>query len=134
MELHIKIVGVLFIVLALIHAIFPKYFEWKTQLTGLSLVNRQMMQIHALFIALVVFLMGVLCLTSSHELTGSTFGRRISLGLGIFWFARLIVQLFVYSPELWKGKKFETTIHILFTAVWIYVSSVFLINWVSLFF
>ena len=52
MEIHLKASGIALILLAFLHSIFPKYFNWKKELKGLSLVNRQMMQIHTFFIAL----------------------------------------------------------------------------------
>lgn len=125
MELHLKIIGVLLMLLALLHVIFPKYFKWKDELSLVSHVNRQMMYVHAFFIAFIVFLIGVLCLTSATELTTTNFGKRISLGLGIFWATRLLFQFFGYSSLLWKGKKFETTIHVLFSILWTYLSAVF---------
>jgi hypothetical protein len=126
MEIHFKIIGVLFILLAIIHIPFPRYFKWNTELSHLSLINKQMMQTHAFFIALTVFLMGLLCLTSYHDIIYTAFGKKIALALGLFWFCRLIFQLFIYSPALWKGKKFETFIHIIFTFFWIYVSFLFM--------
>ncbi len=125
MEIHFKIIGILFILLAMIHIPFPRYFEWNKELNGLSLINRQMMQTHTFFIALTVLLMGILCLTANHELISTAIGRKLTLGLGIFWLCRLIFQFFVYSPKLWRGKPFETTIHILFSIFWIYISIVF---------
>lgn len=118
MELHLKITGTLLILLALIHIAFPKYFKWKTELNSVSPINRQMLYVHAFFIAFVVFLMGLLCLTSSTELTATAFGKRISLGLGIFWTTRLFFQFFGYSSTLWKGKTFETTMHVMFSFLW----------------
>ena len=113
-------------VLALVHAIFPKYFNWKEELKPLSLINRQMMTIHTFFIALAVFLMGLLCFTSSTALIETDLGKTISLGFGIFWLARLFVQFFGYSSALWKGKSFETIVHIVFSILWTYLSVVFL--------
>ena len=85
------------------------------------------MYVHAFFIAFGVFLMGLLCVTSSVELTTTSFGKKISLGLGVFWLARLFIQFFGYSSLLWKGKAFETTIHVLFSALWAYIGAVFLL-------
>ena len=87
-----------------------------------------MMKIHTFFIALVVFLMGLLCTTSTNELISTQLGKTISLGFGIFWMVRLFIQFFGYSSELWKGKKFETAVHILFSGLWIYLSVIFLLN------
>lgn len=126
MELHFKVIGCLLMALALIHIIFPKYFHWKEELQHLSLMNRQMMTVHTFFIALTVFLMGLLCFTSAHELYSSSLGKKVCLGLGMFWVIRLVFQLFVYSSKLWKGKPFETSVHIVFTVFWAYLSYVFL--------
>jgi hypothetical protein len=129
MYTHLKITGILLILLALIHIGFPKYFDWNKQLKSLNLINRQMMTTHTFFIALTVFLMGVLCLTSTIELLETNFGKKISLGLGVFWTIRLIFQFNVYSSDLWKGKIFETSMHVLFSICWTYFSSLFLINY-----
>jgi hypothetical protein len=131
MELHLKITGILLILLALIHIAFPKYFKWKTELNSVSPINKQMLYVHAFFIAFVVFLMGLLCLTSSTELTATAFGRRISLGLGIFWTTRLFFQFFGYSSTLWKGKTFETTMHVMFSFLWTYLSTVFILTYLK---
>lgn len=129
MEQYLKTAGILLIALSLIHIIFPKYFNWNNELKSLSLINKQMMTTHTFFIALTVFAMGVLCLSSSEELTTSSLGKKISLGLGVFWAIRLFFQIFIYSAKLWKGKRFETSVHIVFTCLWIYLSSVFLSNY-----
>lgn len=126
MEIHFKIIGTLLIALALVHIVFPKYFNWKEELKSLSLINRQMMTVHTFFIALTLFLIGLLCLTSSSELVETNLGKKISLGLGIFWIFRLFIQFFGYSNDLWKGKKFETLIHIVFSLLWTYLSFIFL--------
>jgi hypothetical protein len=126
MQIHINIIGILLIALALVHIIFPKYFNWKKELKSLSLINRQMMTVHTFFIALTVFLMGLLCLTSSAELIETNLGKKLSLGLGVFWTVRLVFQFFGYSTDLWKGKKFETFMHIIFSLLWTYLSIIFL--------
>ncbi len=126
MEIHFKIISVLLIALAMVHIFFPKYFNWDKELKSLSLINRQMMTVHTFFIALTVLLMGLLCLTSSAELIETNLGKKISLGLGLFWTVRLVIQFFGYSTDLWKGKKFETLMHIIFSLLWTYLSIIFL--------
>ncbi len=131
MEIHLKIIGALLITLALVHIAFPKYFNWKENLKSLSLVNRQMMTVHTFFIALTVFLMGLLCLTSSNELVETNLGKKISLGLGVFWTIRLVIQFFGYSTDLWRGKKFETLMHVVFSLFWTYLSFIFLSTYLN---
>lgn len=125
MEFNLKIIGILLIALALTHIVFPRYFNWRNELSSLSIINRQLVYVHSFFIALTVFLMGLLCLTSADDLMNTTLGKNVSLGLGIFWMARLIIQFFGYSSKLWKGKRFETMVHVLFSILWLYLSASF---------
>jgi hypothetical protein len=129
METHFNIIGAILIILAFAHIIFPVYFNWKTELQKLSLINRQMMKVHTIFVALTVLLMGLLCLTSSKDLMETDLGKTVSLGLAFFWTIRLLIQFFGYSSKLWKGKKFETMVHIIFSILWIYISGVFWLNY-----
>jgi hypothetical protein len=125
MELNIKLIGAFLVCLGLAHVIFPKYFNWANELRNLSLINRQIMYVHTFFIALILLLMGLLCLTSANELIKTTLGNKLTLGLGIFWMIRLGIQFLGYSTKLWKGKRFETVIHILFSLSWVYLSVTF---------
>lgn len=125
MELAVRISGILLIALALLHLAFPRYFRWKEDLMPLSLINRQMMYVHMFFVAFVVLLMGCLAaFTPSGFFT--PFGRVVSLVFFVFWFVRLLFQLFVYSPALWRGKRFETVIHVTFTILWSALSAIYL--------
>lgn len=125
MLLQLNITGYLFIVLALVHIAFPRYFKWKIELGTLSLINRQMLGIHTFFIALSILLMGLLCISSYTDLAETSLGKRVCTGLAIFWTTRLFIQFFGYSSLLWKGKRFETTMHVIFTILWCYFSFVF---------
>lgn len=125
MEIHLKIIGTFLILLALVHVIFPRYFNWKTELKSLSLINKEMMVVHTFFLAVTVLLMGILCISSSDALVSTSLGKRLCLGFAIFWTIRFFVQFFGYSSSLWKGKFFETTVHIVFSLFWGYCSVVF---------
>lgn len=130
METHLKIIGLTLIVLSIAHVTFPKYFDWKNDFKSVSLINKEMMYVHTFFVALVVFLIGILCLLYPNELTQTNLGKILALGFFIFWFLRLLVQFFGYSSKLWRGKKFETIIHILFSIMWTYFSVIFfLVYW-----
>jgi hypothetical protein len=131
MDLQLRIIGILLMVLALIHSILPKYFHWKQELSSLALVSRQIMYVHTFFVAFVVFLIGLLCLTSSNELLTTPFGKRMSLGLGIFWTIRLYIQFFGFSSKVWRGKSFETAVHVMFSVFWTYLSAVFILVYVQ---
>ncbi len=125
MDSHLKITGSLLIILGLIHSIFPRYFNWKEELKNVSLINKEIMYVHTFFIGLIVFLMGLLCLLASDDLLNTSLGHKILKGFSIFWGFRLIMQFFGYSSIIWKGKKFETTIHIIFALFWFYLTTLF---------
>jgi len=86
-----------------------------------------MMLVHVFFIALTVFMMGLLCVVHTEDLIATNMGKAISLGLGVFWVIRLLIQFFGYASELWRGKVFETTVHVVFSLLWVYVSIVFIL-------
>ncbi len=125
MLLNLSLIGWLMLALALLHGGFPRYFDWRAELRLLSPINRQMMQVHTFFVALTVALMGVLCLTSGPELIGTPLGRRVCAGLAVFWTVRLLTQFGWYSMDLWRGKPFETAVHVLFALLWLYLSVTF---------
>ncbi len=124
--LHLRIAGALLMALALSHAFFPRWFDWKTELQRLSLLNRQMLVVHSFFIALTVFLMGLLAFAGADLLQAPSALRNVVLiGMVAFWSCRLIAQLFVYDRRLWKGRPGHTAIHIGFTLLWSYLIAVF---------
>jgi hypothetical protein len=126
MEIQLRGIGFFLVVLAVLHVAFARYFDWRREFAAVSLINRQMMYVHTFFVAFTVLLMGLLCLTSAPELAGTPLGRRVALGCGVFWLARLLIQFFGYSTQLWRGKRFETFVHVVFSAFWTYLSAVFI--------
>ena len=125
MEVHLKIAGSLMVALGLMHVALPRFFKWNQELSPLNLITKQIVYVHTFFIGFMILLMGVLCIYSSAEIVNPGLGHQISLGLFVFWFTRLIFQFFVYSPKVWRGKKFETTMHFIFSSLWAYFSFVF---------
>ena len=130
MELQLKIIGFILIALSLIHLTFPKKFNWKEEFKSVSLINKEMMYIHTFFIGLIILLNGLLCILCASDLINTNLGKKISLGLFIFWCFRLLFQFIGYSSRLWKGKSFETIIHVLFTILWFYLTTIFLLVYV----
>lgn len=125
MELQLKIIGILLVALSFVHGIFPKYFNWKEELKDLSIMNRQMMKVHTFYIALMVFGIGLLNLFCAEELMNTNLGRKLSIFLFFFWGIRAFLQFFGYSTKIWKGKIFETTVHIIFSCFWVYMTVVY---------
>jgi hypothetical protein len=122
LEINLKIVGAMLIILGIAHGAFNKRFEWKTELAKLSLFNRQMFLVHCFFIALTLVLMGGVTLLYTDALLQPTPLSRVALAaVVIFWLCRLFIQFFVYDSALWRGNKFNTSMHVLFSFLWTYV-------------
>ncbi|HEV8268936.1 MAG TPA: hypothetical protein VGR00_11900 [Thermoanaerobaculia bacterium] len=122
----LRIGGALLLVLAASHALFPKRLGWREDLARLTPLNRQVFLVHTFFIVLVVSMMGILSLAFADLLVApSPLARFVLAGLTLFWAARLFVQWFVYDASLWRGDRFNTTVHVAFSILWTYLTAVY---------
>jgi hypothetical protein len=123
---NLRVVGVLMAGLVVLNVFVPRRFGWREELARLSLLNRQIFQVHALFLILTLALFSALLVTSADALLERTqLARAVLVGLTAFWGLRLAVQWFYYSPALWRGQRFNTLMHVLFSGLWLYVTGVF---------
>lgn len=129
MIVQLRWAGAILLALCFLHLAFPRRFDWRRDLSQLTLLNRQMFYVHTFFVCLTVGMMGLLCLLWPHELARpSPLGKLVAAGLTLFWQVRLVVQIWVYDSSLWRGKRFETTVHGVFLGLWSYLSLLF--GWV----
>ena len=123
---HLQIAGSALIVLALLHAAFPRRFNWREETARLSPLNRQIFFVHSFFIALTLVLFGALSWVVAASLSAPTaVSRTVLAGFVVFWGLRLITQLFVYDASLWRGDRFNTAVHVVFAAFWTYLVTVY---------
>jgi hypothetical protein len=126
-EWHLRVAGALQILLALLHLAFPKRFQWKEELARLSPLNRQIFIVHTFFICLVLVLIGTLSLLAANTLLEpSRLSRLVLGGITLFWALRLLCQFFVYDASLWRGQRFNTVMHGVFSLLWFYLTAVYL--------
>jgi hypothetical protein len=122
LRLHFEISGVLLLTLGLAHCFFARYFGWKEELARLSVFTRQVFLVHCFFIALAVALLGACSLFYADALLEpSPLSRVVLAGVLVFWLCRLGAQWFGYSPAIWRGKRFYTAMHFVFSGFWIYL-------------
>lgn len=115
----LRAAGVGLVALGLLHAGFPRWFRWKEGLAGLSLLDRQLMHVHTLFIGAMLVLFGALSFVAAAGLDAPTPLLRGFLGgLAVFWLLRLWVQLFVFDRSLWAGHRGRTALHVSFLVLW----------------
>ena len=123
---HLRITGVLLAALVVVHAFVPSRLGWRDELPRLSLVNRQIFEVHTVFIVLVLALSSMLLLTSGDALlVPSRLSRALLLGLTVFWGLRMLMQWFYYSPAIWRGNRFNTVAHGVSSMVWVYMTVTF---------
>ena len=130
----LRVVGIAMAALVVVNLVVPGRYRWREELALLSLLNRQIFQVHGFFIVLTLALFSALLLTCGEALLApSRLSRAVLLGLTIFWGARMLAQWFYYSPEIWRGNRFNTVMHYFFSAVWIYMTVTFLSAlWINL--
>ena len=124
--MHMRIVGVLLLVLGTSHAFFNRYFAWEQELTAVSLLTRKVFFVHQFFIGLGVTLAGAgSFLYADALLRPGVLSRALLAGMTLFWFCRLLAQFFAYDSALWRGDRFRTFMHITFSVLWCYVTGTY---------
>jgi hypothetical protein len=123
---NLRAAGVLLALLVVVNLFVPSRFGWRADMAKLSLINRQIFQAHSVFLVLILALSSAFLLTSADALLEpSRLSRAILLGLTIFWGLRMVMQWFFYSPDIWRGRRFFTVMHVVFSITWIYMTAVF---------
>ena len=127
----VRAAGVVMLLLVPLNLIdVPRRFEWKREMAGLSLLNRQIFWVHSWFICLILAQCGLLALLLTRQLLEPTpLARAIDGGVAFFWLLRLVMQWFVYSPSIWRGNRFYTVVHYTFTATWLLLFVTFTLAW-----
>jgi hypothetical protein len=127
---HLKLAGVTLLLLAVLNVYIIKRFGWRDELRRVSLLTRQVFFAHLAFIVLTLVGMGVLALCFTPAvLAPSPLARLVLAALALFWGVRLAFQWLFYHRSLWRGHRFETVVHYLFTGLWSYYTAVFAWAW-----
>lgn len=92
METLIIIGGIYSLTLGVFHLFFWKFFNWKKDLTKLSVVNKGIMQILNIQMIFVFFSTGLICLFLRHQILETTLGKIFLLVNSAFWGIRVINQ------------------------------------------
>lgn len=115
----LRVAGFGLLLLAVVHFPIAKRLNWRDDAKLLTPVNAAIFHVHAFFICLVLVMMGLPCLLDpSVFLERSRGAAWLTWSFAGFWWIRLYVQWFVYSADLWRGKRLETILHCWFTVVW----------------
>lgn len=89
--------GVMNLLAAVLHLSFWNAFDWATELTKLTIVNSNIMQMLNLFITLFFVYTGLLLLLKPNKILSAEIGKHILGMLATLWTARLAMEF--YFPE-----------------------------------
>ena len=122
---NLRPVGVVMAALVAVNLVVPIRYRWREETARLSLLNRQIFQAHAVFLVLTLALFSVLLVGYADALVEPTrLSRAVLAGLTMFWGLRMLMQWFFYSPAIWRGHRFNTVMHGIFSATWVYVTTI----------
>lgn len=123
---HLRLVGVLLLMLGLSHACFNRYFGWGKELEAVSLLTRRIFFVHNFFIGLGVVLAGAVSLFYADALLRpDALSRAILAGMAAFWLCRLLAQFLAYDSAIWRSNHFRTFMHGAFALLWCYVTATY---------
>ena len=125
LEMHVRIMGALMLTLAAANVGLPRWLRWGEELKRLSLLNRQVVVVHAAFVGLITGLLGLMSVVYARELLERTaLARAVVIGLGVFWGARFLVQLVVCAKRSWRGTGTDAVLQFLFAGLCAYFATV----------
>ncbi|HEY9044865.1 MAG TPA: hypothetical protein VIN08_03175 [Ohtaekwangia sp.] len=76
----------------------PKLLQWSTHLKNIPLLLRQMFWTYAGYILVINFSFGVISIIGTDELLDHSFlAKYITLFIGLYWLARVIIQFFYFD-------------------------------------
>lgn len=123
---HLRIAGALLLVVGFGHLVLPRALGWRSELQAVSLMTRQVSYVHTYFIGLMCALFGIAATALTAELVApDRMAAAVLIGGIAVWGSRLVAELFVFDPSLWRGRWHTVVGHLLSTALWSYLTGVF---------
>lgn len=96
-----------------LNVVLPRLLKWKADEDRMSLLVREIFQIHSVFITLTLGIFGVLTwrfaerwVTVPDELS-----QWLCYSMALFWGSRCVMQWTHYSVSHWRGKTGRTVVH-----------------------
>src|SRR6516162_4538052 len=118
--------GVLHLVPLFAGLTIPRVLRWGSDLGKLDALTRQLIWVHGAFIAITVLAFGLITMTSAESmLQGTPLAVSTAAFIGVFWFLRLLIQLFYFDARPWLTNSFRSLGYKTLTLVFGYFSVVY---------
>jgi len=98
---------------ALLNLSLVRLMKWQPDLSRMSLLVREVFQIHLVFISITLAIFGALTWRFASELAAAAnpIAIWIALAIAAFWAVRSVMQCAHYSTTHWRGDPLRTAIH-----------------------
>ena len=102
------------VAVAILNLSLVRLMEWEPDLARMSLLVREVFQVHAWFISVTLAIFGTLTWRFAAEMAsgGNPVTQWLCAGIGIFWAIRTVLQVTYYSASHWRGQVGRTVAHI----------------------
>jgi hypothetical protein len=122
----LRIAGVGMIALAIAHIFMSRVLRWREEAARMSPASESVFHVHTLFVCATLVMIGLPASVAPHIFLERTeAGAWMTWTCSVFWLLRRFVQWFVFPRTLWRGKPFETRMHIMFTIIWTGLTALF---------
>ena len=99
---------------AILNLFLVRLMKWQPDLARMSLLVREVFQVHAWFISVTLLIFGTLTWRFAAEMAngGDLIAKWLCAGIGIFWAIRTVLQVTYYSSSHWRGQAGRTLAHV----------------------
>jgi hypothetical protein len=106
--------------IALLSTQLVRLLHWEEDVKRMSLLVREVFQLHGWFIALTLTFFGILTwrFAAVFAAGGNELAAWLAGGIAVFWGLRVVMQWTHYSREHWRGKPRETAAHWTLTLIY----------------
>lgn len=99
-KILLNITGVLNLLFAVFHLMFPKLFNWEKTLSGLDNANIGIIKTFNFSGFWQLLAMGIICFFMKDDLIKSRLGKAVLMYFASFWFLRAILEFVYFWQDL----------------------------------
>ena len=116
LELLLRLAALAQLGVVLLNLFLVRLMNWRPDLDAMSLLIREVFQIHIYFISITLAIFGVLTWRFAGDIATAAHPLCVwlAIGIGIFWAIRSVMQWSHYSTVHWRGDRVRTLIHWMF--------------------
>ena len=111
----LKVCAAAQIAVAVLNLFLVRLLGWRADLDRISLLPRQVFQVHLWFISMTLLIFGVLTWRFVDDFADGTNAVAVWLAgaIALFWGLRTVLQVTYYSRKHWQGRRPQTVAHIM---------------------